>query len=307
MFSGRVAVLFRKGRPPHLHCLTLARFFQSVCHRLTVGLTLTSQTFDGAEPRSRRDIQRDGPKRRGRAQAQTKELAVLTASRARPLTSSNPPRIHVCSMSRVLIPVQPDSSTPCVLADAAPPPLSPSILVDPPQPPSHNRAASIPPEIVAAIVNHAVERLVVEESIAPDFSPRVNAFLRSASLVHSEWRPIAQIALLRQGTVSLRSAQGYLGALRTRGVTHMVRCLRVQAEPRALPLGRWAWAGAGRLKPGKVDLLLDHLVPHLPALELIECVGCDPSDQTLVDGFPGASQCVRSAHEAYRPLPKQVW
>ncbi|KAL8276558.1 hypothetical protein RQP46_011048 [Phenoliferia psychrophenolica] len=76
----------------------------------------------------------------------------------------------------------------------------------PPTPPR------IPPEFILVIINHAVSILIREERLAAVWTPRLNRFLLNASLVSSEWRPTAQDALIRFGTVTPPTAERFVTA-----------------------------------------------------------------------------------------------
>ena len=135
----------------------------------------------------------------------------------------------------------------------------------------------MPAELVEIIVSQTVELLVQEELKQPT-EALVNRFLTSASLVSSEWRPIAQEALLRSGTVIPSAVGGYWDATQWHGVPQL---LRVKLPASRLQI---TWTPA---MSAEMDDMLQALVPHLSGLKEIQCMAGLPRLSPLSVAFPG--------------------
>lgn len=133
-------------------------------------------------------------------------------------------------------------------------------------------ASQLPPEAIARILSLATRELVGEERLSPAgttvFST-VTSFLRSTSLVHSIWRPIAQELLFSNALLNERNLERYFERLEEVGCRGWVR---------RVFLGPLKGSSAPLLDR---QLLVARLVEELPSLEELETFECVCSVNTF--------------------------
>ncbi|KAL8289998.1 hypothetical protein RQP46_002937 [Phenoliferia psychrophenolica] len=145
-----------------------------------------------------------------------------------------------------------------------PDPASPSPAVAQATPATKSSTPTLPPELVADIIDLAVELLVEEERDLASQTPITNHFLLSAMLVDRVWRQIAVSALLKNGLVTPASVELFIAQVKSH-----------QLEP-TLQSVRFGLGSAGlddaRDSSGD-DAQFDALVGSLPGLKRLEIVG----------------------------------
>ncbi|KAL8293427.1 hypothetical protein RQP46_000128 [Phenoliferia psychrophenolica] len=126
----------------------------------------------------------------------------------------------------------------------------------------------LPPELIADIIDLAVEMLVEEERYLTFQTPVTNHFLLSAALVDSTWHAIAVKALLKNGLVRPRAVTRFLARVEALDFKKLVGRVRFGA------------GAAGLLRPandvldgGEDDLEFQFLIISLPNVTEIELVG----------------------------------
>ncbi|KAL8280498.1 hypothetical protein RQP46_007146 [Phenoliferia psychrophenolica] len=118
----------------------------------------------------------------------------------------------------------------------------------------------LPLEIVADIIDLTIELLVEDELDLEWYAPLANLFLLSASLVNRAWHPIAVKALLKRGTVTVASAEGFLAQAKAFGVDKTLESVRFGEDA----------AGADPLDNEEAFDLLINTLSGVKNVELVE-------------------------------------
>ncbi|KAL8281427.1 hypothetical protein RQP46_006111 [Phenoliferia psychrophenolica] len=121
---------------------------------------------------------------------------------------------------------------------------------------------SLPPELVADIIELTVELLIEEERHLPSHEPLSNRFLRSASLVDRDWHSIAVKVLLKRGIVTSASVVGFLAQIKAHGMEATLESVRFGE----------ASGGVTAEIAAKEDTAFNLLVETLPGLKNLELV-----------------------------------
>ncbi|KAL8280429.1 hypothetical protein RQP46_007077 [Phenoliferia psychrophenolica] len=119
----------------------------------------------------------------------------------------------------------------------------------------------LPLEIIADIIDRAVELLIEDEFDLETHAPLSNRFLLSAALVNRTWHPIAVKALIRTGIVTSKSTVGFIAKASFYRMDDTLKSLRFGEA-----------TGPAAQVPGLQDAALDVLLQLFPALDSIELV-----------------------------------
>ncbi|KAL8280412.1 hypothetical protein RQP46_007060 [Phenoliferia psychrophenolica] len=121
------------------------------------------------------------------------------------------------------------------------------------------RTPLLPLEIIADIIDFAVELLIEEERRLESHVPLSNRFLLSASLVNRAWHPLAVKALLKSAFVTSSSAVEFIARVEAHGMVHSLERVRwgeLYDKPSS--------------EPEDVDAAFESLLQSLPGLKDIE-------------------------------------
>ncbi|KAL8281452.1 hypothetical protein RQP46_006136 [Phenoliferia psychrophenolica] len=122
----------------------------------------------------------------------------------------------------------------------------------------------LPPELVADIIDLAVELLVEEERDLPSQALLTNNFLLSAALVDRTWNAIATSALLRNGLIQPEGVDGFINQVEKLGMRETIDRVRFGAGPKGLII---------RVGDGTDDKPFHLLLSSLPKVQMLELVG----------------------------------
>ncbi|KAL8279542.1 hypothetical protein RQP46_008104 [Phenoliferia psychrophenolica] len=142
-------------------------------------------------------------------------------------------------------------------------------------PPSHSESnpsgeaeattPTLPPELVADIIELTVEVLVEEERHLASHIPLTNHFLLSASFVDRTWHSIASPALLKNGLVTPNTVEEFMVQIEQRGMKETLDRVRFGAGAVGLANSRPSTENADDTPL----LLLLRSLPNLASLELV--------------------------------------
>ncbi|KAL8279478.1 hypothetical protein RQP46_008040 [Phenoliferia psychrophenolica] len=124
---------------------------------------------------------------------------------------------------------------------------------------------TLPPELVADIIDLTTEILVEEERHLASQLPLTNHFLLSAALVNRTWHSIASPALLKNSLVTPNAVEEFLAQIEQRGMKETLDRVRFGAGAVELANDRPSTEGADDTPL----LLLLNSLPHLASLELV--------------------------------------
>ncbi|KAL8281450.1 hypothetical protein RQP46_006134 [Phenoliferia psychrophenolica] len=127
----------------------------------------------------------------------------------------------------------------------------------------------LPPELIADIIDLAVESLVEQERSLPSQIPLTNRFLLSAALVDRTWNAIATSALLRNGLVQPGGVDKFLEHTEECGVRETLDRVRFGAGAKGLIVQ----PDADPPDEGADDEPFERLVMSLTNLGSVELVG----------------------------------
>ncbi|KAL8281400.1 hypothetical protein RQP46_006084 [Phenoliferia psychrophenolica] len=128
----------------------------------------------------------------------------------------------------------------------------------------------LPPELIADIIDLAMESLVEQERDLPSQALLTNEFLLSAALVDRTWHLIATSALLKSGLVQPEGVDGFLEQAKKNGMRETNDRVRFGAGPKGL--SRVA-DDSDSPDEGTDDKPFHLLLSSLPNVEKLELVG----------------------------------
>ncbi|KAL8287190.1 hypothetical protein RQP46_003642 [Phenoliferia psychrophenolica] len=129
---------------------------------------------------------------------------------------------------------------------------------------STSSTPALPTELVADIIDLAVEIIIKEERDLPSQTPITNHFLRAAALVDRTWHSIAAPALLKNGLVTPFKAEQFLAQINKHQMETKLDSVR-------FGLGTASLADPRNWRAD--DAKFDALVESLPGLKRVEIVG----------------------------------